>query len=71
MAKSNPILQQLRAVKAAEEINQIQTACDITEKGFRRLLKFVQPGVWEYEIEAELSHEFLRHRSKVLPIPLL
>lgn len=64
VAKSNPILQQLRAVKAAVEIDQIQTACDITEKGFRRLLHFVQPGVWEYEIEAELSHEFLRHRSK-------
>ena len=64
VAKSNPILQQLRAVKAVEEIDQIQTACDITEKGFRRLLNFVQPGVWEYEIEAELSHEFLRHRSK-------
>ncbi len=64
VAKSNPILQQLRAVKAAAEIDQIQTACDITEKGFRRLLHFVQPGVWEYEIEAELSHEFLRHRSK-------
>ena len=64
VAKSNPILQQLRAVKAPEEIDQIQTACDITEKGFRRLLNFVQPRVWEYEIEAELSHEFLRHRSK-------
>ena len=64
VAKSNPILQQLRAVKAAEEINQIQTACDITEKGFRRLLQFVQPGVWEYEIEAEFSHEFLKNRSK-------
>ena len=64
VAKSNPILQQLRAVKAAVEITQIQTACDITEKGFRRILDFVQPGVWEYEIEAELSHEFLRHRSK-------
>lgn len=64
VAKSNPILQQLRAVKAPEEIAQIQTACSITEKGFRRLLAFVKPGVWEYEIEAELSHEFLRHRSK-------
>jgi len=64
VAKSNPILQQLRSIKAAEEITQIRTACDITEKGFRRLLNFVQPGVWEYEIEAELSHEFLRHRSK-------
>lgn len=64
VAKSNPILQQLRAIKSEEEIDQIQTACDITEKGFRRVLHFVKPGVWEYEIEAELCHEFLRHRSK-------
>ena len=64
VAKSNPVLQQLRAVKSTEEIAQIQTACHITEKGFRRVLDFVKPGVWEYEIEAELIHEFLRHRSK-------
>lgn len=64
VAKSNPILQQLRSVKAEEEIAQIQTACHITEKGFRRVLSFVTPGVWEYEIEAELVHEFLRNRSK-------
>jgi len=64
VAKSNPILQKLRAVKTAEEIDQIQTACNITEKGFRRLLDFVKPGVWEYEIEAELCHECLRNRSK-------
>lgn len=64
VAKSNPILQQLRSVKTNEEIKQIQTACTITEKGFRRLLSFVKPGVWEYEIEAELAHEFLRNRSK-------
>ena len=64
VAKSNPILQQLRAVKAPEEINQIQQACSITEKGFRRILNFVRPGVWEYEIEAEWAHEFIRHRSK-------
>ncbi|MGC6479145.1 MAG: aminopeptidase P family protein [Flavobacteriaceae bacterium] len=63
-AKSNPILQRLRSVKSAAEIAQIQKACDITEKGFRRILGFVSPGVWEYEIEAEFAHEFLRHRSK-------
>ena len=62
--KSNPILQQLRSVKADEEIKQISRACAITEKGFRRVLEFVQPGVWEYEIEAEFAHEFLRNRSK-------
>ena len=64
VGKSNPILQKLRAVKAPEEINQIQQACEITEKGFRRILSFIKPGVWEYEIEAELAHEFIRNRSK-------
>ena len=64
VAKSNPILQDIRGVKEAEEIALMQTACNITEKGFRRVLGFVRPGVWEYEIEAELLHEFVRNRSK-------
>jgi Xaa-Pro aminopeptidase len=64
VAKSFPILQEIRGVKEAEEIALMQTACDITEKGFRRLLGFIKPGVWEYEIEAELLHEFIRNRSK-------
>ncbi len=64
VAKSNPILQRLRSIKKQEEIDLIQTACNITEKGFRRVLGFVKPGVWEYEIEAEFMHEFLRNRSR-------
>ena len=64
VAKSNPILQRIRSIKESEEIDLIQNACNITEKGFRRLLSFVKPNVMEYEIEAELSHEFLRNRSK-------
>ncbi len=64
VAKSFPILQEIRGVKEPEEIALMQTACDITEKGFRRLLSFIKPGVWEYEIEAELLHEFIRNRSK-------
>jgi len=64
VAKSNPILQQLRSVKDEEEIAQIQQACDITEEGFRRVLSFIKPKVWEYEIEAELIHEFIRNRSR-------
>ncbi len=64
VAKSNPILQRLRSVKDAIEIDLIQQACDITEKGFRRILKFVKPDVWEYNIEAEFMHEFLNNRSK-------
>ena len=63
-AKSYPIMQEIRGVKEPEEIDLMQKACDITEKGFRRLLGFVKPGVWEYEIEAELLHEFVRNRSK-------
>ena len=63
-AKSYPILQDLRGVKELEEIDLIQTACSITDKGFRRVLGFVKPGVMEYEIEAEYMHEFLRNRSK-------
>ncbi|MBW3470198.1 aminopeptidase P family protein [Arthrospiribacter ruber] len=59
-----PLMHQLRAVKEQEEINQMQIACDITEKGFRRILSFVKPGVTEYEIEAEFIHEFIKNRSK-------
>jgi len=61
--RSQPILQRLRSVKEAEEIALIQQACNITEKGFRRILKFTKPGVMEYEVEAEFTHEFLRNRA--------
>ncbi|WP_405574235.1 aminopeptidase P family protein [Winogradskyella sp. Asnod2-B02-A] len=64
VAKSNPILQRLRSVKDQIELDLIQKACDITEKGFRRVLKFTKPGVWEYNLEAEFMHEFLNNRSK-------
>jgi Xaa-Pro aminopeptidase len=64
VAKSNPILQRLRSVKDPIELDLIQHACNITGKGFRRILDFVKPNVWEYEIEAEFMHEFLRNRSK-------
>ncbi|TVZ08204.1 aminopeptidase P family protein [Cellulophaga lytica] len=63
-AKSFTIMQNIRGVKEPEELALMQEACNITEKGFRRLLSFVKPGVWEYEIEAELLHEFIRNRSK-------
>jgi Xaa-Pro aminopeptidase len=61
--RSAPLMHNLRAIKQDTEIELIQQACNITEKGFRRLLSFIKPGVWEYEIEAELIHEFTRHRS--------
>lgn len=62
--KSAPFLHELRSVKHPIEIDLLQQACNITEKGFRRVLNFVKAGVMEYEIEAEYMHEFLRNRSK-------
>lgn len=61
--KAAPLMHQLRAIKSPLEIEQIATACQITEGGFRRILKFVKPGVWEYEIEAEYLHHFISNRS--------
>jgi len=59
-----PLLHHLRAEKSEIEIGLVQRACDITAKGFERLLGFVKPGVTEYEVEAELLHEFVRHGSR-------
>lgn len=62
--RSAPIMHTLRAVKSPAEIEQMQQACNITEKGFRRILKMIKPGVNEFEIEAELAHEFMLNRSR-------
>jgi Xaa-Pro aminopeptidase len=62
--KSAPIMHKIRSIKESVELELMQRACKITEAGVRRLLAFIKPGVWEYEIEAELAHEFLRNRSK-------
>ena len=59
-----PLMHRLRITKDAEELKQIQRACDITGAGFRRLLGFIKPGVGEWEIEAELLHEFVRRGSR-------
>lgn len=61
--RSQPILQRLRSVKEPEEIALIQKACNITEKGLRRVLNFIKPNVAEYEIEAEFIHEFTKNRA--------
>lgn len=61
--RSAPLMGDLRMVKEEHEISALQEACDITEKGFRRALSFIKPGVAEYEIEAEFLHEFIRNRS--------
>jgi len=62
--RSAPIMHQIRSIKNPIEIELMKKACSITKLGVERLLKFVKPGVFEYEIEAELIHEFIRNRSK-------
>lgn len=61
--RSAKILKELRAIKTPLEIDVMRQAIAITDKAFRRLLQFIRPGVYEYEIEAELYHEFLRNRA--------
>lgn len=57
------LMKKLRGIKTALEVEVMQKAIDITENTFRRLLKFIKPGVWEYEIEAEIMHSFLSQRA--------
>ena len=65
------LMHPLRVVKTAAEIELLKEAVAITEKGFRRLLKFVKPGVTEYEVEAELAHQFIRRRAKFAYNPII
>ena len=58
-----PLLNIIRMQKETIEIEALQKAIDITEKAFRRILKFTKPGVFEYEVEAEFIHEFIKNRS--------
>ncbi|MGJ8696949.1 MAG: aminopeptidase P N-terminal domain-containing protein [Verrucomicrobiaceae bacterium] len=59
-----PLLSELRMIKEVEEIRFLQKAIDITEAGFRRVMKFLKPGVGEWELEAEYLHEFVRSKSR-------
>ncbi len=61
--RSAKILKVLRAIKTPLEIEVMQQAIDITDNTFRRLMKFIKPGVMEYEIDAEIWHSFLSQRA--------
>lgn len=56
--RAAPLMSELRTIKSDIEIELIRKACDITEKGFRRILSYVKPGVKEYQVQAEIDHEF-------------
>lgn len=57
------IMKEVRGIKTKDEIEVVKQAVDITHKAFRRVMNFIKPGVMEYEIEAEITHEFLRNRA--------
>jgi Xaa-Pro aminopeptidase len=62
--RAAPILQRLRSIKSELELDLMKVAISISDKMIRRVAKFVKPGVWEYEIEAEVIHEYLRNRAR-------
>ncbi len=61
--RAAPILQRLRSVKSDIELGLTKHAIGISKLGFERLLHFVKPGVMEYEVEAELIHEYMRNAA--------
>ena len=66
-----PLMHCLRVVKSQPEIDAIQAACDLTGKGFKRVCKFLKPGVNEAEVEAEFAHEFIRHKGQFAYPPII
>ena len=66
-----PLMHLLRAVKTDIEVALIRRACDLTAKGFLRVLKFTKPGVGETEVEAEFAHEFIRHGGRFAYQPII
>src|SRR6185437_9140376 len=65
------LMHRLRAVKSEHEIALIRKACDLTASGFQRVLRFVSPGVMEYEVEAEFAHEFIRNGGRFAYQPII
>ncbi len=66
-----PLLHELRVTKTDLELDLLKEAMDITAKGFRRMLRFVKPGVTEYEVEAELAKEYIKRRGKFAYPPII
>tara|TARA_Y100000385_G_scaffold280734_1_gene332377 strand:+ start:2842 stop:4131 length:1290 start_codon:yes stop_codon:yes gene_type:complete len=62
--RSQPILHRIRGTKSENELEVMRKAAEITIKGYKRVLKYMKPGVWEHELEAEFMHEFLMNRSR-------
>ena len=65
------LMHQLRVMKSDLEVRLIQKASEVTQSAFRRVVKFVRPGVYEHEVEAEFAHEFIRNRARFAYTPII
>lgn len=65
------LMHRLRAIKSETEVGLIRRACDLTDRGFRRVLEFTRPGVFEYQVEAEFTHEFINHGGRMAYQPII
>lgn len=65
------LMHRLRAIKSETEVNLIRRACDLTRRGFERVLRFTKPGVFEYQVEAEFTHEFVSHGGRHAYQPII
>ena len=63
LERAAPLMAQLRTIKSGLEVELLKKACDITRKGFERVMRFTKPGVHEFEIQAEIDHEFTINRA--------
>ncbi|GAB4302282.1 MAG: Xaa-Pro aminopeptidase [Methylophaga sp.] len=62
-------LSELRLFKSSAEIKAMRYAAEVSVQAHIRAMQFTRPGKWEYEVEAELIHEFMKHgcRSPAYP----
>jgi Xaa-Pro aminopeptidase len=62
-------LNELRLFKSSAEIKAMRKAGEISAKAHIRAMQFTQPGHWEYQVEAEIIHEFMRNNCRSSAYP--
>ncbi len=65
------VLHDMRLMKSPYEQEQMRHAADIAVAAHERAMRLVAPGVTEYEVAADLLHEFHRHRAEPSYLPIV
>ncbi len=58
------ILHELRLIKDASELKRMRKAARITARAHQRAMRTCRPGMWEYQLEAEILHEFTANQVR-------